>query len=136
MAEHRSSPEVWDAYTQLWRIYYRFQPENDRDKIWYTQSITKLNDLGDQRRLRLLSSRSGAVPVIVWVVLLATGGITIGFSFLFGMRSVVAQVVMSAGLAITIALVCSRSWRWNNPSPELPAWGLRHSSKLRICLSV
>ena len=105
MAEHKSSPEVWDAYTQLWRIYHRFQPENDRDKIWYTQSITKLNDLGDQRRLRLLSSRSRAVPVIIWVVLLVTGGITIGFSFLFGMRSVVAQVVMSAGLAITIALV-------------------------------
>lgn len=105
MAEHKSSPEVWDAYTQLWRTYYQFQPENERDKIWYTVSIARLNDLGDQRRERLLSSRLRAVPVIIWVVLLAAGGITIGFSFLFGMRSVVAQVVMSAGLAITIALV-------------------------------
>jgi hypothetical protein len=49
MAEHTTSPEVWDAYTQLWRTYYQFQPENDRDKIWYTESITKLNELGDQR---------------------------------------------------------------------------------------
>jgi Protein of unknown function (DUF4239) len=105
MAEHTSSPEVWDAYTQLWRTYYQFQPENDRDKIWYTESITKLNELGDQRRLRLQSSRSRAVPAIIWAVLLGAGGITIGFSFLFGTRNVTAQVMMSSGLALTIALV-------------------------------
>jgi hypothetical protein len=46
MAEHKSSPEVWDAYTQLWRTYYRFRPENDNQRIWYTASITRLNDLG------------------------------------------------------------------------------------------
>jgi len=105
MAEHKSSPEVWDAYTQLWRTYYQFQPENESEKIWYTVSITRLNDLGDQRRLRLLSSRLRGVPVIIWVVLLGAGAITIGFTFLFGTRNAAAQVVMSSGLALTIALV-------------------------------
>jgi Protein of unknown function (DUF4239) len=105
MAEHKSSPEAWDAYTQLWRTYYQFQPQSDRDKIWYTESITKLNDLGDQRRLRLLSSRVGGVPGIIWAVLIGAGGITIGFSFLFGTKNVAAQVVMTSGLALTIALV-------------------------------
>jgi hypothetical protein len=105
MAEHKSSPEVWDAYTQLWRTYYRFQPENENQRIWYTASITRLNDLGDQRRLRLMSSRLRAVPIIIWVVLLGAGGVTIGFSFLFGTRHAAAQVVMVAGLAVTIALV-------------------------------
>jgi hypothetical protein len=38
MAEGKSSPEAWDAYTQLWQTYYRFTPQNDRDKAWYTQS--------------------------------------------------------------------------------------------------
>jgi hypothetical protein len=105
MAEHKSIPEVWDAYTQLWRTYYQFQPENESEKIWYTVSITRLNDLGDQRRLRLLSSRLRGVPVIIWVVLLGAGAITIGFTFLFGTRNAAAQVVMSSGLALTIALV-------------------------------
>jgi hypothetical protein len=105
MAERRSSPEASDAYTQLWRTYYQFQPENDRDKIWYTESITKLNDLGDQRRLRLLSSRFKAVPSIIWAVLIGAGGITIGFTLLFGTRNFAAQVVMISGLALTIALV-------------------------------
>ena len=41
----------------------------------------------------------------MWGVLLGAGAITIGFSYLFGMRNTVAQVLMTAGLAMTIALV-------------------------------
>ena len=41
----------------------------------------------------------------MWVVLLGAGVITIGFSFLFGTRSAKAQVLMTSGLAMTIALV-------------------------------
>jgi hypothetical protein len=67
--------------------------------------LTRLNQLGDQRRLRMLSSRSGGVPTVMWGVLLGAGAITIGFSYLFGMRNAVAQVLMTAGLAMTIALV-------------------------------
>jgi hypothetical protein len=73
-----------------------------RTKEFGTQRQSQ-NDLGNQRRLRLTSSRLRAVPVIMWFVLLGAGGITIGFSFLFGTRNAAAQVVMSA--ALTIALV-------------------------------
>jgi hypothetical protein len=105
MAEGKSSPEAWDAYTQLWQTYYRFTPQNEREKAWYAQSLTRLNELGDQRRLRLLSSQSGGVPWAMWGVLIGAGAITIGFSFLFGTKNTVAQVLMTAGLAMTIALV-------------------------------
>jgi Protein of unknown function (DUF4239) len=105
MAEHKSSAEAWEAYSQLWQAYYRFTPQNEQERIWYTQSLTRLNQLGDQRRLRMLSSRSGRVPTVMWVVLLGAGAITIGFSYLFGTRNTMAQVLMTAGLAMTIALV-------------------------------
>lgn len=105
MAERKFSPEVWDAYIQLWRTYYQFAPGNDQEKIWYSQSLTKLNDLGDQRRMRLLTSRAGGVPVMMWVALLGTGAVTIAFSFLFGIHNATAQIIMSSGLAFTIALV-------------------------------
>ncbi len=82
MAERASSPETWEMYNQLWRTYHRFQPQNDHERIWYAQSLTRLNQLGDQRRLRLLSSQSKGIPVVMWVALLGAGGITIGFSFL------------------------------------------------------
>jgi hypothetical protein len=108
MAERNSISEpfeVWDAYTRLWRTYYQFQPGSDQQRIWYARSITKLNDLSDQRRLRLQSSRAGGVPTMMWVALLGAGAITIAFSFLFGTQSAAAQVVISSGLAFTIALV-------------------------------
>ena len=105
MAEKSPSPEAWEAYNRLWRTYYLFEPQTDHEKIWYAQSLTMLNQLGDQRRLRLLCSRSDGVPDVIWVVLLGAGVITIGFSFLFGTRSARAQVLMTSGLAMTIALV-------------------------------
>ena len=105
MAERKSSPETWEVYNRLWRTYHQFQPQNDHERIWYAQSLARLNQLGDQRRLRLLSSRSDGVPDVMWAVLLGAGVITIGFSFLFGTRSARAQVFMTSGLALTIALV-------------------------------
>ena len=69
MAEGKSSAEAWEAYNSLWGTYHRFQPENESEKIWYVQSLTRLNELGDQRRLRLLGSREG-MPGLMWVVLL------------------------------------------------------------------
>src|SRR4029077_15435197 len=85
--------------------YYRFRPQNEDERGWYTQSLTRLNQLGDQRRLRLLSSKSAGVPPVMWGVLLGAGAITIGFSFLFGTKNTAAQALMTAGLAMTIALV-------------------------------
>jgi len=105
MAERTSSPEAWGVYNELWRTYQRFQPQNDHERTWYAQSLTKLNQLGDQRRLRLLSSRSEGIPAVMWIALLGAGGVTIGFSFLFGTRSAVAQVLMTSALAMTIAVV-------------------------------
>ena len=99
------SPETWEMYNQLWRTYQQFQPQNDHERIWYAQSLTRLSQLGDQRRLRLLSSRSEGIPAVMWIALLGAGGVTIGFSFLFGTRSAVAQVLMTSALAMTIAVV-------------------------------
>jgi hypothetical protein len=105
MAEHKSSPETWEAYNQLWQSYYRLTPQNEQERVWYAQSLTRLNELGDQRRLRLLSSRSGGLPSVMWVVLVGAGVIAIGFSYLIGLRNTMAQIVITAGLAMTIALV-------------------------------
>jgi hypothetical protein len=104
MASGEASPEAWKAYDQLWVAYQRFQPRNAYENAWYAESLGRLNQLGDHRRLRLLANRS-AVPGIMWVVLLGTGMVTIGFSFFFGIENVWAQVLMVAALAATISLL-------------------------------
>ena len=104
MAEGKSSPEAWATYNQLWRIYHDFRPEDDHQRIWYAESLQRMNDLGDHRRDRLLSIRSG-VPGVIWAVLIGAGAITIGFSFFFGTRNARAQGLMIAGLSVTIGVV-------------------------------
>ena len=45
MTGGKSSPEAWDGYNQLWQTYYRFRPQNEYERIWYAQSLTRLNQL-------------------------------------------------------------------------------------------
>lgn len=104
MAEGKSSPEAWEAVNRLWRAYHGFRPQDDHQRAWYTESLQRLNELGDHRRDRLLSIRSG-VPGVIWAVLLGAGAITIGFSFFFGTRNARAQGLMIAGLSVTIGVV-------------------------------
>jgi Protein of unknown function (DUF4239) len=105
MAENKSSLETLDAFNQLRQTYRQFTPQTEQERIWFTQAVTSLNQLNDQRRLRLLSNRSTGIPNVMWVVLLGAGAVTISFSFLFGTRNTAAQLLMTAGLAITISLV-------------------------------
>jgi hypothetical protein len=121
MAEHKSSLETADAYNELWQTYYRFTPQNEQERVWYSQSLTSLSQLDDQRRLRLLSSRSTGIPNVMWVVLLGAGAVILSFSFLFGTRNTAAQILMTAGLAMTIALVLFSIWHWNSRLPGLAA---------------
>ncbi len=104
MANGEAGPEAWEAYNKLWVAYQQFQPGNTYENAWYTESLGRLNQLGDHRRLRLLANRS-AVPRIMWVVLLGTGMITVGFSAFFGTESLWAYVLMVAALVATITLV-------------------------------
>jgi hypothetical protein len=90
MAEHKSSLETSDAFNQIRQSFRRFTPQTEQERIWYTQSLTSLKQLNDQRRLRLLSGRSRGIPNVMWVVLLGAGAVTLSFSFLFGTRSTAA----------------------------------------------
>jgi hypothetical protein len=104
MAAGTESPETWEAYNQLWRTYHQLEPQNDHQRTWYTESVQRLNALGDQRRDRLLSAQRG-LPGVIWMALLGAGAVTIGFSFLFGTQTPWAQGLMTAGLALTIGVV-------------------------------
>ena len=104
MARGQSGPRTWDAYNRLWRAYHAFKPQDDHQHTWYEQSVQRLNQLGDERRSRLLALHAG-VPRVMWAVLLGAGAITIGFTFLFGTQNPRAQAVMTAALAFTIGIV-------------------------------
>lgn len=99
----RTSLETWRQYDRLWQTYLGFSPRTAHQTLWYTQALTRLNDLGDARRLRLLSGRSH-LPGLLWGVLWSGGVITVAFAYFFGIRRVGSQALMVSALAAAIAL--------------------------------
>jgi hypothetical protein len=114
LAKGEMTADAWTAYNQLWRAYQQFEAKNEHERLWYAKSLDQLDQLGDYRRLRLLSNRA-AVPALMWVVLLAAGVITIGFSFFFGTQNRSAQALMLAALSATVGLVLFLIWALNHP---------------------
>jgi fumarate reductase subunit D len=70
--------------------------------VLYDQALTRMHELSDARRLRLLETTEG-LPGILWVVLVGGGVITVCFTYLFGLKNNVAHLLMVAALTL---LVC------------------------------
>jgi hypothetical protein len=104
MAKGQSSPTTTEAYDKIWESYYEIQPQSEREKIFYQESINGLGDLSHSRRFRMLSSRSG-LPVALWVLLIGGGIIAVGFTYLFGIESARTQILMLASLAGLIGFI-------------------------------
>ncbi len=101
MARGEASQHAWDAYDELTH-YSTMAPLRDREGGFERALLENLNALGDLRTRRLLSSQA-ALPGVLWILLVGGGVITIGFSYLFGMKNLWAQVLMTAAAAGTIA---------------------------------
>lgn len=92
------------ALDQLWRDCLRVKPRDNRESAVFSQILDRLTEVGDNRRLRLLSSRTG-VPSPIWLTLIVGGIATILFTFYFGLERFSAQAGMTAILALLISLV-------------------------------
>jgi hypothetical protein len=71
------------------------------EQVLYDQGLTRIHELSDARRLRLLEAIEG-VPNILWVVLVGGGVVAVGFTYLFGLKSNWAHALMVAALTLVI----------------------------------
>ena len=104
MANMELSKENRAVYNNFWKLFIGFIPQNEQDKFWYTKTVESLEKLQESRRLRLLSIDYG-VPGYMWFVLVLGAVITIGFSYLFGTKKMLAHAVMVICLSGIIGLV-------------------------------
>lgn len=103
MSRGGESDRAGQAYENIWRLY-RTLPVNDfRELAAQNEILRQMNDLAENRHLRLLRARSTIDPIL-WIALLAGGALTIGFSYLFGAKHLGFQVLTTAIFAGTIAL--------------------------------
>jgi hypothetical protein len=73
------------------------------DSAVVSEMLRQADVVAQSRRARLIASE-GAVPNLLWLVLLGGAAITIGYTFFFGAESLRAQALMTALLAIMIFL--------------------------------
>lgn len=100
---------------QIWKIYEGMDKEmDDKQYILYNESLLRLNDLTDYRRLRILSSQS-PIPGIMWAVLLIGAMTSIGFSLFFGAKNFLLQAMMTSLFVITNILIILLIANLDNP---------------------
>jgi Protein of unknown function (DUF4239) len=104
MAEGDPSPVTQRHYDAVWEEYYRFTPATEKASAFYAQSISRLNDLGEARRLRLLASRA-TVPTAMWMLLIVGFVVTIAWTYVFRLSSVALDIVAVGSIAALTGFV-------------------------------
>ena len=108
------SPDASARVMDLWRIYDRLGAGPVGGSALYAASLDELDELDDTRGMRLLASRRG-LPGLMWTVLIAGGVLTVTFAYFFGVENRIAQALMIAMLAATIALLLLLVQSLNTP---------------------
>lgn len=108
MSEGKTADSVIRAVHDLWYAYYKVEPKSEREKIWLTESIAKLNDFTNIRLNRVYNSND-SLSVIMWVLLYAGAAITIGFLGFFWIEDfrihLFITIALSALIALTLYLI-------------------------------
>lgn len=103
MDQRKPSAQTHEQLLDIWRKGQALDPRTEREKIILGKMVDTLTQLDDARRGRLLAARS-SLPKPLWFVLIAGAVLTIGFSYLFGIRNALAHTVITIFLAASIGL--------------------------------
>jgi hypothetical protein len=86
------------SLAKIWNDYYNIELDSDKTKIWYEQSISKLDELMNARLAREYSSWEH-LGSMMWSLLIIGALITISFMFFLGLENLRTQMLMTSLLA-------------------------------------
>jgi hypothetical protein len=116
MEDGQSSPRAWALMDEIRQRIREFEASTSTEQVLHDQGLSRVHDLADGRRLRLLETHED-IPALLWVVLLTGGVITMGLTYLFGLENTWAHRLMVAALVTVITLVLFTSIILTTPSP-------------------
>jgi Protein of unknown function (DUF4239) len=90
MADGNSDGPTVAAYEEIWNRFYDTEVEAGPAATFYDAAVGRLNELGEARRLRVLSSQA-TIPIPLWVLLIGGGAFTIAWLFSFHMTDTRVQ---------------------------------------------
>jgi hypothetical protein len=89
---------------KLLDLFNRIDQQSAPNRELYAESLKRLNNLAEHRRLRIFAGNN-TVPPTVWLVLLVGGAITVAYTYLFGTKNINAQYLMITALTVTISWI-------------------------------
>ena len=100
LANLDASATAWHQEMGLRTAIEAQQPQTFADQSRYEAVLQAASTLGNARRQRVNESTDG-IPALLWVALITGSVVTVGFTFLFGMRNLVAH----GAVVFTLVLV-------------------------------
>jgi Protein of unknown function (DUF4239) len=104
MEQGRTSPRAETLTAELRSSIQDFEPRTEAEQTLQSEGLTQVDDLDENRALRLLEVREG-FPPILWVVLVVGCVITVAFTYLFGMETPWLHVLAVAALTVIVSLI-------------------------------
>jgi hypothetical protein len=96
-------PATDRLYDNLWPELHAVHSTTPDQNSFYAAAITSLNQLGQDRSVRL-DDATRTIPLALWAVLLIGAIITVGFTYFFGVTHVGAHALMVAALSAMIGI--------------------------------
>jgi ABC-type branched-subunit amino acid transport system permease subunit len=84
--------------------FYQLDEKSFPNNQIYAEALSRLNNLAEYRRLRIFTGND-TVPHVVWLVLLVGALFTVCFNYLFGMKNIRAQYLITATLTVTMSQI-------------------------------
>jgi uncharacterized protein (DUF983 family) len=103
LAHGQASPQAQNTADELRDRIQKLDPQTMGEQALYARMLTNVDELEENRGLRLLHSNEG-VPPFLWIVLVITGIITVAFTYLFEIESPRRHMLLVAALAVVVAL--------------------------------
>jgi hypothetical protein len=104
MGKGQVSPHAEQRAQQLARAVRELSPKTGVQSELYADALGRLDVLRENRALRTTEVREG-IPSVVWVVMVTGAVITVGFTYLFAMRSFKLHAVATGALTVVVVLL-------------------------------
>ncbi len=104
MQQGRTSPRAGEFADELRGSIQDLEPRTQAGQALQNEGLRLVDDLDEQRALRLLEVREG-LPPILWVVLVVGGVITVTFTYLFGLETPWLHMLAVAALTVIVSLI-------------------------------
>jgi hypothetical protein len=95
------SPDVRRALGDIYTTVLAVDLEDNRGAALLAEILHQLDSVAQARRVRLVMA-AGVMPELIWLVLIASAALTIGFTFFFGAQNLRAQMLMTGALSVLV----------------------------------